>query len=292
MKLENIEVILMKKHVLTFAMILAVVTLFTINIADAQWRSETHDVYNAPTGVEVTIDGNLDEWTSVKDSVLGTNDEPFCGVEFENVGAFQAHGGGTWSGADDHTTCFMISWNADTLYLALEITDDQFEHGGGNPWEGDGAQIAFEPTGERGTGLTLFLYNVALNNSADSIITNHLNERTNGQPGLDVEEDVAVTRDDAASKTYYEIRLTPENLGIEGSFNVGDELGLGICVNDGDTDAGQGGQKGWSGWYPHTIVFGKNSEKTGLVVLSDTSVTPVDPAGKLTTTWGNVKSLQ
>ena len=65
---------------------------------------------------------------------------------------------------------------------------------------GDGAQIAFEPSGERGTNLTLYLYNVALNNSAESIITNHLNERTNGKPGLDVNEDVAVTRDDGAKK--------------------------------------------------------------------------------------------
>ena len=280
----------MKKNVLIIAIMIATVMFVTINFADAQWRSETHDVYNAPSGLEVTIDGNLDEWVDVKNSVTGTDDEPFCGVEFENIGAFQAHGGGTWSGADDHTTCFMIAWNADALYLALEVTDDDFEHGGGNPWQGDGAQIAFEPSGKRETNLQLFLYNVALNNSADSIITNHLNERTNGQPGLDVAEDVAVTRDDGANKTYYEIRITPENLGIAGSFSAGDELGLGICVNDGDLAANQGGQKGWSGWYPHAIVFGKNSEKTGLVVLSDTAVTPVEPNGKLTTTWGNMKS--
>ena len=57
-------------------------------------------------------------------------------------------------------------------------------------------------------------------------------------------------------------------------------------MNDGDLAANQGGQKGWSGWYPHAIVHGKNSEKTGLVVLSDTAVTPVDPAGKLTNYLG------
>ena len=286
----------MNKYVLTFTLILATLTLLTINVADAQWRSETHDVYNAPTGVEVTIDGNLDEWADVKDSVTGTNDTPFCGLEFEANGGvikvFEEYQTGKWNNADDHTTCFMIVWNADALYLALEITDDEFEHGGGNPWEGDGAQIAFEPSGERGTNLPLYLYNVALNNSAENIITSNLNERTHGKPGLDVNEDVAATRDDGANKTYYEIRITPENLGITGSFSAGDEIGLGICVNDGDLGDGQGGQKGWSGWYPHAIVYNKNPEKTGLVVLSDTSVTPVDPAGKLTTTWGNVKSLR
>ncbi len=279
---------------------IAILLLLTGLTADAQWRSKTHDVYNAlQAPADIKIDGELDDeegWEGAIESVKGTDGKIFCEVEFAGddgkIYVFREWGGGTWSGADDHSTCFMIAWNPDTLYLALEVTDDEFEHGGGNPWEGDGAQIAFEPSGERGTNLTLYLYNVALNNSAESIITNHLNERTNGQPGLDVNEDVAVTRDDGANKTYYEIRITPENLGVGSSFSAGDELGLGICVNDGDTAAGQGGQKGWSGWYPHAIVHGKNSEKTGLVVLSDTAVTPVDPAGKLTTTWGNVKSLR
>ena len=45
------------------------------------------------------------------------------------------------------------------------------------------------------------------------------------------------------------------------TFSEGDEVGVGICVNDGDTEAGQAGQKGWDGWYPHAVVYGKNSEK-------------------------------
>ena len=284
----------MKKHILTIAVLIATVTFLTIDFADAQWRSETHDVYNAPTGVDVTIDGKLDEWVDVKNSVTGTDGTPFCGLEFEANGGvikvFEEYQTGKWNNAADHTTCFMIVWNADALYLALEVTDDEFEHGGGNPWEGDGAQIAFEPSGKREANLQLFLYNVALNNSAENIITSNLNERTHGEPGLDAAEDVAATRDDGTNKTYYEIRITPENLGVGGSFSAGDELGLGICVNDGDLGTGQGGQKGWSGWYPHAIVYNKNSEKTGLVVLSDTAVTPVEPNGKLTTTWGTMKS--
>ena len=129
----------MRKHVLTITVLIATVMLLTIDFADdiPQWRSERHDVNNElSTGVEVTIDGNLDEWADVKDSVTGTNGElAFLWYEFENIGAFQSHGGGTWSGADDHSTCFMIAWNPDTLYLALEVTDDEFEHGDGNPWD-------------------------------------------------------------------------------------------------------------------------------------------------------------
>lgn len=277
----------MKKHVLTIAVFIAAVMFLTIDFADAQWRSDTHDVYNAPTGVDVTIDGKLDEWVDVKNSVTGTDGEPFCGIPFENIGTFQEYGGGTWSGADDHTTCFMIVWNADAVYLALEIIDDEHEHAAGQAWNGDGAQIAIEPSGDRTANLPLFLYNAGLRDTGDLLLQN---ERTNNLPGLTAGEDFAVTRDDGANKTYYEFRVTTDKVGLTGSFTAGIEFGLGICVNDGDLGAGQNGQKGWSGWYPHAVVFGKNSEKTGLVVLSDTAVTPVEPNGKLTTTWGTMKS--
>ena len=58
--------------------------------------------------------------------------------------------------------------------------------------------------------------------------------------------------------------FTAEELQVKGKkFSEGFKFGLGICVNDGDREAGQEGQKGWSGWYTHSIVFGKNSEHTG-----------------------------
>jgi hypothetical protein len=62
-------------------------------------------------------------------------------------------------------------------------------------------------------------------------------------------------------------------------------------VNDGDKGAGQDGQKGWSGWYTHSIVFGKNPENTGLVKLSAEQLA-VDPKGKIATTWGTLKSAK
>ena len=39
----------------------------------------------------------------------------------------------------------------------------------------------------------------------------------------------------------------------------------------------------------HSIVFGKNSEHTGLVVLTD-EVLAVEASNKLATTWGALKS--
>ena len=64
-----------------------------------------------------------------------------------------------------------------------------------------------------------------------------------------------ITRFDAAgtvdAATTYEIKIpaTAWGLASDGA-QAGMALGIGICVNDGDNDAGQQGQKGWSGWGP------------------------------------------
>ena len=270
----------------------ALLVLLASTVADAQWRSKTHDEYKALTGLEVKIDGDLSEWDGVLDTVKGTDGKPFCGVEFEGVGGkvaeFEEHGGGKWNGADDHETCFMIVWDPDAVYIALSVTDDEHEHAAGQAWNGDGAQLAFETTGKRNAGATLFLYNAGLDDGAKNILLG--NERTNGSPGLVNGEDVVIVRNEAKKETYYEFRFTAEELQIKGDkFSDGVEFGLGICVNDGDKAAGQNGQKGWSGWYTHSVVHGKNAEKTGLVVLTNDTLA-VEATNKLTTTWGQLKS--
>lgn len=282
----------MKKFLIAITLLL----FFTSIAAHAQWRSKTHDVYNAlEKTLDIKIDGELDVaegWEAVFDTVKGTNGDPFCGVENEDVGgavkAFEPHGGGKWDGADDHETCFAFVWDADAIYIALSVTDDEHQNAGA-AWNGDSLQLAFEPTGKRGGGLTLFLYNIALDNNKANLILH--NERPNGTPGLVSGENFAITRDEGAKETYYEIKITPEVLGLKVPFKEGYELGVGLCVNDGDNAAGQEGQKGWSGWYPHSIVHGKHSEKTGLVKLTDETLA-VEPSNKLTTTWGRLKSNQ
>ena len=279
----------MKKFLIAITLLL----FLTAIAADAQWRSKTHDVYNAlQKTLDIKIDGELDNaegWEAVFETVKGTNGDPFCGVEFEDVGgavkAFEPHGGGKWDGADDHETCFAFVWDPDAIYIALSVTDDEHQNGGA-AWNGDSLQMAFEPTGKRAG--TLFLYNVALAEAANLIIHN---ERPNGAPGLVAGEDVAITRNENKKETYYEIAITPEDLGLKVPFKEGYELGVGLCVNDGDKAAGQEGQKGWSGWYPHAVVHGKNAEKTGLVKLTDETLA-VEPSNKLTTTWGRLKSTQ
>ncbi len=279
----------MKKYVFKFTAIFVAIMLIGIGVADAQWRNPTHDVYNAPTGVDIEIDGNLDEWSGVMDSVTGTDGTTFCGVEFEgrdgSAKVWEELGAGTWDGPDDHTTCFMIVWDEDTVYLALSVTDDEHQNGGA-AWNGDSVQLNVVPSGIRESGQPFFLYNVALAENGDLLLHN---ERLNGQAGLVSGDDFAITRDEDSKTTSYEFKFTPANFGLDISLSAGLEIGLGICVNDGDENAP--GQTGWSGWHPHTVVHGKNPEKTGLVVLSADNVTPVEPEGKLAATWGRIKSV-
>ncbi len=275
------------KNLLIITTLLLLITCLT---ADAQWRSKTHDEYHALIKpADITIDGDLKDeegWEGVFESVTGTDGEPYRGLEFEDLGTFQAHGGGTWKNAKDHETAFMIVWDEDAVYLALSITDDEHENAANAAWNGDSAQLSFIPNGMREEGQPNILINVALGGNGKVIIHN---ETLHGNPGL-APDQVAIVRNEGETETYYEIEIKPENLG-QNSFEEDYEFGLGICVNDGDLAANQGGQKGWSGWYPHAVVHGKNASKTGLVILTDEQLA-VEAKNKLTTTWGRLKSTR
>ena len=278
----------MKKVLIAITLLLLITGL----TADAQWRSKTHDEYHAlQRPADITIDGSLDEaegWDGVFESVTGTDGEPYCGLEFENLGTFQEHGNGKWNGADDHETCFAIVWDEDAIYIALSVTDDEHQHSGGSAWKGDGAQLIFEMTGKRDAGLNMWRYNIALDNNAENLIQGDINEIPAGN-GINAGEHFAIVRNENEKETYYEVIFTADELNEGKKFTDGFEFGLGICVNDGDKDTP--GQQGWSGWYPHSIVHGKDSEKTGLVILSDEQLA-VEAKNKLTTTWGRLKSTR
>ena len=267
--------------------------LLTSITADAQWRSKTHDVYNAltiPAGVDIKVGDFSEYWEGVFETVKGTDGTIFCGVEYSG-NVFETHNGGKWTGPDDHQTCFAILWDPEAIYIAIAVDDDEHEHANPAAWNGDGAQLAFEMSGKRTAGGQMFLYNIGLDDKAKDILLDALNENPGGA-GIVPDEDIAIVRNEDEKETYYELRFTAEELQVKGKkFSEGFKFGLGICVNDGDKGAGQDGQKGWSGWYTHSIVFGKNSEHTGLVVLTNEALA-VEASDKLATTWGQLKSIR
>ena len=80
-----------------------------------------------------------------------------------------------------------------------------------------------------------------------------------------------MARFEDVSRTIYEIKIPACGLAV-GPLSDGMQMGFGMCLNDGDTGAVQGGQKGWTGWGPCSIVYGKVSPACGLITMRGESV--------------------
>ncbi|MFM8358790.1 MAG: hypothetical protein ACKOET_09545, partial [Verrucomicrobiota bacterium] len=116
------------------------------------------------------------------------------------------------------------------------------------------------------------LYNYALGGvegSIGDVIVMH-EAGPGGQGDCDCATSAVVTRDAAAKKTYYEIKLPAKALGLTPPLTTGTKFGLGMAINDGDSGPGQNGQKGWGGLGAHAIVFGKTPQQTAGVTLGTT----------------------
>lgn len=209
---------------------------------------------DAEPQASITIDGRLDEWAG----------KPFKGpTPFQspkrdvagNLVYFQEYDGGTWTGPADQTVSFAFAYDADNIYLGVVVTDD-YHQNNNSGWNGDALQVLFA-NDVRDT--VMYLYNYGLNGKEDElgdVLVNH----EKGPGGTEA----AITRDTVNKKTYYEIKFPASALEVE-KFAVGQKVNVALCVNDGDEETP--GQKGWSGWGPHAIVFGKSAEYAGEVTL-------------------------
>ena len=198
-------------------------------------------------GASITLDGDASDWADA---------EFKSQIPFEKGGElvlFEEYGGGTWSGPADHSSAVAFAWDAENLYVGVVVTDDTHQNPG-NGWNGDSIQMVIANAAQ---DTVTHLYNYALADSGDLVL---MNEKGPGGTEL------SVNRDDDATTTLYEIKLPAASIGLD-AYESGMSIGVGICVNDGDTQDGQGGQKGWSGWGPYAAVYGKTASATGLVNL-------------------------
>ena len=207
--------------------------------------SEADMQYDAQ-GASITADGDASDWADA---------EFKSQIPFEKGGElvlFEEYAGGTWSGPADHSSAVAFAWDAENLYLGIVVTDDTHQNGGA-AWNGDSAQIVFANAAQ---DTVTHLYNYGM---ADGEVIIH-NEKG---PGGTV---ASITRDDDTTTTLYELVFPAASLGLD-AYESGMSIGVGVCVNDGDTEEGQGGQRGWSGWGPYAAVYGKTASATGLVTL-------------------------
>ena len=202
-----------------------------------------YDAQNA----SITLDGSAADWADL---------EFKSQIPFEKGGElvlFEEYGGGTWSGPADHSSAVAFAWDASNLYVGVIVTDDTHQNPG-NGWNGDSIQMVFANAAQ---DTVTHLYNYGLSDGGDVVIHNE-----KGPGGTEV----SITRDDDTTTTLYEFAFPAASLGLD-AYESGMSIGVGVCVNDGDTQDGQSGQKGWSGWGPYAAVYGKTASATGLVNL-------------------------
>ena len=233
-----------------------------------------YERYNADRK-SIEVDGNLDDWAGVNfiEPLFEASDGREGGKGNSTIGettysTFAEFAGGTWSGPDDHKTSIAVAWDQEGLYLGIVVTDDEHEHAANNAWNGDGVQMGLTNP-ERDTVTHLYNYAIKAGYESGKVYKG-------GDAGAIADKErgpgnytVAMVRNDDTKKTIYEALFTPDSFGFA-QFEVGQQFGFGVCVNDGDNDTP--GQKGWSGWGPHMIVFGKTAPDAALVTLTAAEV--------------------
>ena len=250
----------MRKNLFSFLLGVQALCLSHLMIA-ANDIEPTKEFYSATRMTKVfALDGKLDEWAGVP--VLA--DPKFAIPKGAGAGGtyvlFEPYSGGTWSGPDDQTSAVQVAWDADNVYFGFVVTDDYHENSANSAWNGDSVQLMIANANRDSQ---VALYNYALGGVEEAlgeVIVMH-----EAGPGG---TDAIVTRNGTTKKTIYEIKLPAASLGLTAPLQAGTKFGLGMAINDGDSGAGQNGQKGWGGLGAHSIVFGKTPAQTALVTLS------------------------
>ncbi len=217
-------------------------------LGERQLTLSAEDMLYDARGASIAADGDASDWADA---------EFKSQIPFEKDGElvlFEEYGGGKWNGPSDHSSAVAFAWDAENLYVGIVVTDDTHQNEGMAVWNGDSVQMVFANATQ---DTVTHIYSYGLSDGGDVMVHN---ER--GPGGTEV----SITRDDDAMTTLYELKFPAVSLGLD-AFESGMQIGIGVCVNDGDTQDGQGGQKGWSGWGPYAAVYGETASATGLVSL-------------------------
>ena len=83
---------------------------------------------------------------------------------------FDEYAGGVWNGIDDHSAAFAITWDANNVYIGINVIDDLHQLNGQSGWNGDSVQVVFADA-DRTT--VTHLYNYAIAQENDNTVTHH-----------------------------------------------------------------------------------------------------------------------
>jgi hypothetical protein len=219
-------------------------------------------------GFKPKIDGNLDDWKYVKGV--------FLGADFWEVNGEQ------YSGENDLSLTWWVTWDTNNLYVAFSVKDDKHQNtkAGDAIWNGDGAQLSIDPTGKKSVyAATVYEYGYALAGGEPTVWRWATNAATKGE-----NSEYMIVRDESKKLTNYEIKIPSGDIAPV-SLVAGKTIGWGFVMNESDSCDCQGG---WIGWGSRSIVFGKDAPSLADLVFSATNVA-VSPQVAITTSWGELK---
>jgi len=178
----------------------------------------------------VVIDGNLEEWWNANFISLSAP-ENFVSPDHPPANA------------DDISCRFSALWNNDSIYIAVDVTDDVHdnENTPDTIWLGDSVQVAFDIGLNGGSGydgVDDFEIGWAMTSSG---VTKY---RWASPPSAPESSEAQVIL--TPGKAVYEIRIPAGDLGLNGRLNENLEIGFTILVNDSDGE----GREGWIEWTP------------------------------------------
>jgi hypothetical protein len=269
----------------------------------AVWPAE-YIAKGRPEGVGIVIDADLTDWDQIIiGNVLaqvpfypynaheggdgaGTWDHEEFGTGTPGgLREFDSYNGGIWNGVHDQASASAFAWDAGAIYHAVKVIDDTHQSNDVQAgWDGDSVMVELGLTRTGVTHMEGVTYSPNFGLSERGILTMHtLVSLDFADVGMVHEtSEAAIVRHEKIKTTIYEIKYPARKLGMD-SFDAGFSIGIGYAVNDGDTESGQGGQKGWSGWGPYAGVYCHLTKPMGLLKLAMTpaqlNITPCPLCG-------------
>lgn len=251
-------------------------TIAPDSIAEARFAAPSLDVYN-PTSVKLRIDRNdgssqivernMTSLTAVKADQAIHIDGVIDPAEWSHAGTFALNDASQvklmtdWGGTDDLSAVAYAKWDANYLYLAVNVTDDTDY----NPyapslsWQGDGIQFTIDPGRSQGAGTLKSSENgFALNTDTGAIM------KSGGYGAGNLENSLAAIKRDG-NRTNYEMAIKWSDI-LPGGMTAGSgsDLGFSFLVNDNDG----GGRRGWME-YMSGIGLSKDPNLYGDLILTD-----------------------
>ena len=201
----------------------------------------------------IKIDGDLSEWPFAHILVHPTFSIP-KGSNSSNFVIHQTHSTGRWIGTNDHSVVFRAVHDSANIYLGIEVRDDYHISTNNSSWNGDSIQLMIANSNRTQIVNT---FNASLGGT-DGALSNSL---TTTFTSTNFTPQIAIVRDSVAKITTYEIKIPSAWANVR-LWESNTTFGLGFAINDGDPS--ETGQGGWSGFGPHSMVFGQSPSETAL----------------------------